>query len=281
MIEMDAYSTQSQRIAVLLTCYNRSDKTLSCLRSLKSQVGLGVDIYLVDDGSEDGTPEAVVDEFPDVNLLRGDGALFWNGGMRMAFEAAVRKNYDYLLWLNDDTELVEGAINRLLSVGNAHPSSIIVGSTRDSEGKQHTYGGLKSGKGVFVLRFTQIVPDEDQVVSCDTFNGNCVLIPFCVFDSVGNLSPEFTHGMGDFDYGLRAKQAGFDILVAPGYYGRCDRNPVSSCFDSSISLKERWKALHTPKGLPPDEWTRFARKHAPFIWPAYAFKLYLRVLLGR
>ena len=52
---------------------------------------------LVDDGSTDGTGEAVQGEFPQVRLLRGDGRLFWGGGLRLAFAAAMAESIHYYM----------------------------------------------------------------------------------------------------------------------------------------------------------------------------------------
>ena len=66
---------------------------------------IDLNVYLVDDGSTDGTSEAVKKNFPQVNIIKGDGTLFWNGGMRVAFSKAMESEHDYYLWLNDDTIL--------------------------------------------------------------------------------------------------------------------------------------------------------------------------------
>ena len=101
---MDAGEMTS--IAVLMTCHNRVNSTLECLAHLYEQTALDrvvLSVYLVDDGSSDGTGEQVHERFPDVNVLKGDGSLFWNGGMHRAFGEALKVGFDYYLWLNDDT----------------------------------------------------------------------------------------------------------------------------------------------------------------------------------
>ena len=70
-------------IAVLITCHNRKDTTLSCLGRLFS-IRKDIDVYCVDDNSTDGTADAIRENFPQVNLIRGDGNLFWCRGMRKA-----------------------------------------------------------------------------------------------------------------------------------------------------------------------------------------------------
>ena len=68
------------RIATLLTCHNRVAKTIACLSSLQA-INFNSDIYLVDDGSEDGTSKIVNKLYPNVNIILGNGDLFWNRGM--------------------------------------------------------------------------------------------------------------------------------------------------------------------------------------------------------
>jgi GT2 family glycosyltransferase len=69
----------------------------------------------VDDGSTDDTATAVSQRFPQVKILQGTGSLFWNGGMRIAFAQALQHDYDYYLWLNDDTVLYPNALETLLT----------------------------------------------------------------------------------------------------------------------------------------------------------------------
>ena len=93
-------------------------------------------VYLVDDGSTDGTSEAVQQEWTDVQVIRGDGTLFWNHGMRRAFSEAVKGDHPFYLWLNDDTILLEDSLTSLLDThrdlkARQEHLNIVVGSTRD------------------------------------------------------------------------------------------------------------------------------------------------------
>lgn len=63
------------KIAILLTCHDRKEKTLKCLHSLYSTYK-NYDTYLVDDGCTDGTPEAVMATFHNVHIIKGNGNLF-------------------------------------------------------------------------------------------------------------------------------------------------------------------------------------------------------------
>ena len=119
------------RLAVILTVHNRRETTLRCLRDWEKcpvPEGWEVDIWLTDDGSTDGTAEAVAAEFPQVHIIAGDGTLFWCRGMLAAWEAADRAGeYDAFLWLNDDTYLYPEAFLRLEEASRRHPDAILIG----------------------------------------------------------------------------------------------------------------------------------------------------------
>lgn len=275
------------RVAVMMACHNRREQTLGCLRALRAaqaEVSQTFDIYLLDDGSYDGTAEAVANEFPHVQLLHGDGSLFWNRGMHRVFEAALGRGYDFYLGLNDDTLLYPDALRRLFAcheqVMRARGrSGIVVGTTRDATSGELTYGGQVRKKWWRPLTF-QFVSPRDSPVECDTTTWNVVLIPDVVARCLGNLEPSFAHAMGDTDYGLRAGRAGISNWVMPGFAGTCSDNSVEGTFlDAGTPLRERLKNMARPKGLPPKSWLLFCFRHAGPLWILFWAWPYLRVVL--
>ena len=127
-----------KQIAVLLTVHNRREKTLCCLQNLfkqKLNSDFLMDVYLTDDGCTDGTPEAIREQYPKVIIIKGDGNLFWNRGMYTAWKkAAETQDYDFYLWLNDDTFLFNNAIQTLLKESSEkNNKSIIVASIKSKE----------------------------------------------------------------------------------------------------------------------------------------------------
>lgn len=232
------------RIAVLLTVHDRKDKTLKCLRALMSQHqpdSCQVDVYLTDDGCTDGTPDAVADEFPNINIIAGNGDLFWNRGMHLAWKTASEAfDYDYYLWLNDDTVLFKEALSTLISAASIKPEAIIVGPTCATDNNMKTtYSGMD--------RHGHVVAPNGEIQQCHTFNGNIVLVPRKIFHHVGNLDYAYHHALGDLDYGLCVGRAGFENCVAPIHCGICDHNPVKPAWvRPEIPFAKRWKNFHSP-----------------------------------
>lgn len=269
------------RLAALLTCHNRMDRTLGCLTSLYAQVdptAVAIEVFLVDAGSSDGTRAAVRERFPQVTLIERGTDLYWNGGMRVAMAHAYETDPDLYLWLNDDVQLDGDSLARLLTChreldANRAAPAIVVGSTRDPVSGRHTYGGVQRTDRWRPMRY-DLVPPGDQPEQVETMNGNCVLVPRGVVARIGNLSGAFTHGMGDYDYGHRAERAGCEVWLAPGTIGTCARNPTA---ERASSFDEQRKRLTTPTGgLPPTEWFTYVRRWGGPFWPAYAISPYVR-----
>ncbi|MFM2199534.1 MAG: hypothetical protein RLZZ505_2966 [Verrucomicrobiota bacterium] len=265
------------RIAVLLTCHNRREKTLQCLRSLAAQTlpdGMHLETWLVDDGSKDGTQEAVLGEFPDTHVVRGDGSLYWCGGMRAAWREAAPSEPDFYLLLNDDTLLLPHALAGLLGITSSPRDRVIaVAAIRDPDRDEGTYGGIRIASGL-------VAATGDKEV-CDTFNGNAVMIPDAVFRELGMLHDAYTHGMGDFDYGYQATRRGIKVMQSAEFLGECPRNPMEGSWrDRSLGRKKRLRILSSPKGLPFREWMTFNRRNAGWRWPLKTISPYVRVVLG-
>jgi GT2 family glycosyltransferase len=290
-------------IAVLMTCHNRKLVTLRTLAALQQQQtasGWEIDVYLVDDGSQDGTAHAVRTQHPDVQLLQGTGALFWNGGMRLAFQVASTQDYEFFLWLNDDTILFPDALDRLICTfeqirHTEHRDSIIAGSTQDAQALAIASGGFRFRGARTLMRFELIEP-QDHPLPCTTMSGNCVLIPQSIQQALGNLDPQFSHFLGDLDYGLRARAAGYSVWIVPGYIGTSPRHHGrGNELYASDKLLHLYQKLQHPKGLsfgddlqkrflPVREWTAFLRKHGGIFWfiPwCLTYRKFVRLLLGR
>lgn len=278
----------NMRIAVLITCHNRRSKTLICLDALFANdlpSGFTLSVILVDDGSTDGTSMAVREKYPRVEVIVGDGSLFWSRGMHLAQAHAMASGAEYLLWLNDDTELLTDAVVRLVetesSLRGLHGQPVIVvGSTFDRETGLRTYGGQVAPKWWKPFYFQPMWHDSN-LLECHSMNGNVVLIPQQIAGAVGNLDPAFEHAMGDVDYALRTRAKRFRIVVVPGFVGHCPNNAtVGTYMDESLPFRVRWKQMMSRKGLPPQSWARLTRKHCGIVWPIYFVWPYLKLVFS-
>ena len=270
-------------LAIIITVYNRKNKTLQCLRNIKEQYiqtgnNIIVDIYLTNDGCTDGTPEAILENYPDVNVIEGDGSLFWNRGMYVAWQEAAKQNYDFYLWLNDDNLKIDALERLLLCSISKEEKAIVIGSCCSSmNDKTITYGGYsKEGKLITNVEFEQ---------KCKVFNGNIVLIPRYVFEQIGFNDHHYHHALGDFDYSLKAYNEGIESFVAKGVYGICDlHESLPKWCDPNVPLCERWKAFHKPggNGSNPFEFFYYKKKNYGIIPACVTFiSNYIHVLFPK
>ena len=267
------------RVARVLAACNRRDLTLACLRSLQAQRPPGVtpDLFVLDDASSDGTGEQVAAQFPEATLLDGNGQLYWNGGMRRAFAAAIAGDYDYYLWMNDDTHLDDGALGLLLDTewrlrAGGEEAVIVAGSTRHPETGELTYGGVVQPYRWRPLKSVLVEPGDAP--PCDTMNGNATLVSRAVVQRVGNIDPAFVQQTGDFDYGLRARAAGCSVWIAPGTVGTCAPHPKRR--PGEQPLGDELRRLWSIKELPPGPWAVYSRRWAGRLWPVYWLSPYVR-----
>jgi GT2 family glycosyltransferase len=253
-------------IAVLLTCFNRKEKTLKCLESIFSQNGLDgmtLEVFLVDDGSSDGTSQAVNEKFPQVKIVVGDGNLFWAGGMRLAWKTAMQSDkFDYFWLVNDDTIFYENTLLNLLKADEYAlmkfgEQGIYSGSTLDPVTGLHSYGGERLiSKDNYA---TEPVYPDGTYQSCDFTNANILLVSESVVGKLGIFSEKYVHSIADYDYSMRATKEGLPVLVLPEYAGECVNDHLSFLQVTKTPLKKRIRNLYSPKGYSYQEFLYFVK----------------------
>lgn len=261
------------KVLGLMTCYNRFEKTKRAIESLmEGNPQIDFHFLVWDDGSTDGTYEELK-KTQKVTVYSGNGDSFYSGGMRHIIDIAKQRSevLDYVLLFNDDVLFNAFSIQKMCQ----NPKDLIlVGPTCDQQGEL-SYGG--------VIRKSKLLPKTKIIKGgyCDTFNANCVLIPWKIFMELDNIDTAYTHSMGDFDYGFQATRKGYKIFAVDEYVGTCDDNCVSGSWrDRNLSRHARLKLKESPKGLPYKEWFHYLNKNYSFITAIfYSVSPYIKILL--
>lgn len=257
------------KTAFLLTCYNRKEKTRDCLSTLLKIVPY-VDVFIVDDDSSDGTANMIKSNFPNVNLINGNGSLFWCRGMYTAWKEALKGEYEFYIWLNDDIILYPFFYEELFACHKiAGKESIITGIIIDRDTKKVIYGGTDSNNKLIQVN-GKMNPVRDM-------NGNVVLVPKCVVEKIGIIDPHYIQGGGDTDYGYTATENGIKVLttrraVAEGY-----ANPIDRLRKWDTNIIKRYEFLYSPLGMNPRLGFYHFHKHFG-IKKAFMYWAYLHII---
>jgi len=239
-------------VLVVMTCHNRAKISETSVLSAKVAAKIAnVSLFwsVTDDASTDNTSEILNNNCENLNLINGDGNLYWSKGMRAAWESGSRffNPCDFVLWLNDDVRLLDYGLNEMLismELGNA---SIVSGAcAQDSTLEQLSYGGfvLKAKRPTSLVK----VRPNGMIREIDTFNGNVVLMKWEVAKEISIQS--FTHMFGDIDFGLRAKRRLFKIVSSRNYVAICSRDSVNfRWLKPGMKRRDRIREFFGKKGM--------------------------------
>ena len=223
------------RVEIVTPVHNRREITLQCLKSLAriNKSNLETHIVIVDDGSNDGTSEAIKKEFPEVELIKGDGNLWFTEGTNVGIRAALKHNPDYILMMNDDQVFDADFLRYMVETAQKNPRSVI-GSLLllwDTPHKlfqvsprwETSSGGWRH----WTHQTIWTIPPKPWKV--DIIVGNCLLVPTEAIKENGLMNSKRYPNFGDAEYTPRLKKNGWNLLIDPRARVFCQPNnlPVS------------------------------------------------------
>jgi N-acetylglucosaminyl-diphospho-decaprenol L-rhamnosyltransferase len=205
-------------VSICIVNWNCRDYLRACLDSLHYQPqGVRFETIVVDNGSEDGAADMVERDFPEVILVRNTTNLGFARANNQAAELAAGR---FLFFLNNDTQVPEDALSRLVDYADAHPEVGILGPRlRNGEGELQISYRLQPTLRTFLhrtslLRWTGIFRgayrryrredfDPDTTRPVEVLMGAAMFIPRKVFLDVGGWDAEFTFGGEDAELSTR------------------------------------------------------------------------------
>jgi len=237
-----------KRIEIVAPVHNRREITLLCLRSLVrlNTENLNIHIIIVDDGSTDGTGEAIRREFSEVEVVSGDGKLWFTEGTNVGVRAALEYQPDYILMINDDAVFDADFLRYMVETAEKYPRSV-VGSLLLLWDVPHKlfqvapiWNTLKGGWQHWEQQTIWTVPTKPWEV--DIIVGNCVLVPVKAIREQGLMNSKRYPNFGDAEYTPRLKRNNWRLLIDPRARVFCQPN-ITPKRIGSMSLKEKFNAL--------------------------------------
>jgi GT2 family glycosyltransferase len=212
---------QDPLVYVVTLTWNQKEDTLACLKSLSEMTYPNYRILLVDNGSIDGTTEAVREKFPDIEVIVNPQNLGFQGGFNVGLLHALERESEFILMINNDTYVSTDMLdvlvdhvhykdmgilapkiyyadepNRIWSTGgNCHPWTLEMTNKGDRE--------LDQGQWDEVL-------ERDYLVGCALLLRSSLLRTVGLFDE--SYHPIYYE---DVDLCMRARAAGFRLYLVP------------------------------------------------------------------
>ena len=211
-------------LSVIIVNWNTKALVLQCLESVCRVKGVEMEVFVVDNGSMDGSGAAVKEKLPEVNLI---GNTLNVGFAKANNQALSRSQGDYLLLLNPDAKVKEGAIERLLSFMHDHSEAGVAGpQLLNLDGsKQNSIANFPSLatellnksllRWLFPLKFPGKEMDYPGPIEVDSVIGACMMVQRRAIEDVGVLDEDYFLFLEETDWCFQMKKAGWKIYHLP------------------------------------------------------------------
>ncbi|MDP8236618.1 MAG: glycosyltransferase family 2 protein [Candidatus Erginobacter occultus] len=207
--------------AIVIVSWNGMEDLLKCLASLEKLDPPRPRIVVVDNGSTDGTGEAVRDRFPEVELLSLSENLGFAGGNNRGIERALGGGAEYVCLLNNDTAVDPGFLNALLRAAGEFPRAGILGSRVLYRSRPETVWsqGISVGKRtgrVYAAHYNRPareVPETPE--NADGVSGAAMLLRAETLRQTGLFDEDYFLCFEDLDLCLRGRERGWEVMTVP------------------------------------------------------------------
>jgi N-acetylglucosaminyl-diphospho-decaprenol L-rhamnosyltransferase len=214
-------------LSVIIVNWNTREFLEACLESLISTVtDIPFDVWVVDNGSTDGSQEMVRNSFPTINLITNTDNI---GFARANNQAMQRCQGNYMLLFNSDAIAEPGAVHALLDLAKTHPRAGIVGAqlVNPDNSFQASYSRFPSlfrefliltglGRLIYGRWYPSQGPEIElgpQIV--DYVEGACLLVNRKAFMEVGGLDEGYFMYAEEVDWCCTMQRKGWQVWYQP------------------------------------------------------------------
>jgi hypothetical protein len=215
-------NSQNPEVSVIIASYNTRDLTLSCIDSLLRGLDApSSEIIIVDNNSADDSVDSIRSKFPGVIVLKNPSNLGFavanNQGARVA-------RSQHLLFLNSDTQIVPGAIGKMVNYLEKHPKVAVLGPRLLNSDKSvqpscfHTPGIINTIRGYWLGKNDLVeifAPRENKPCLVNAVVGAAMMLPKPAFQKLGGFDEKYFFFFEDLDLCLRARHLGLKVAYLP------------------------------------------------------------------
>jgi GT2 family glycosyltransferase len=206
-------------VTVIVLNWNGRDDTLACLESLRAVEYPNFSVMVVDNGSSDGSPAAIRQRFPDIEVVETNCNLGFAEGNNVGIRLALRRGSDYVLLLNNDTVVATSLLQELVAGAERCPEGgIFTARIHYHADPQRIWSaGVRWRKDR--MEFSHVQDEAENPLDArglaltDYACGCALFAPAAVFRKVGLLDPKFFLTYEETDLCFRARRSNI-----PSYY---------------------------------------------------------------
>ena len=221
------------KLSIVIPTYNAHEWIQGCIDSIRlhrPKAPGGYEIIVVDDLSTDDTVAVVRAQYPDVRLYANGKNVGFGKTVNVGLTAAAG---DYILVLNNDTWMHEGALDAMIAFLDTHPDAGIVGPkvlSGDGSLQQQCRRRIPTPAaallyftgvaGMFpknpnVAGYLMTAADETKTTEVDSVSGACLMVRRAVLETIHGFDPEYYLYGEDMDFCWRTKLAGWKVVYHP------------------------------------------------------------------
>jgi GT2 family glycosyltransferase len=210
------------RISVVVLTWNGREDTLKCLASLREVGYPNWEVLIVDNGSEDGTVDAIHQEHPWVTVIETGKNLGFALGNNIGIRAALQREAELILLLNNDTVVAHDLLYAFVKAASDHPDAGVLGAKiyyfSDPQRLWYAGGRWDADRGMFDHVGIGKIDDGvtfEQLQDTDYACGCAMMIRASAANAVGLLEERFFALYEEADWCYRARRAGFRCVFVP------------------------------------------------------------------
>lgn len=217
-------------LSVIIVSFNTRDATLACITSVFAQTRMAPEIVVVDNGSTDGSADAIRARFPHVIVDEARENLGFARGVNRGVAAS---SGDHVVLLNPDTLVLAGALDTLVEFAQRHPQYGVYGGRtlrRDGSVEKSSCWGAPSLWSLFcfasglstAFRGSRVFDPEslgpwerDTVREVPIVTGCLLLMRRADWDTLGGMDEAFFLYGEDAEFSIRASRNGLRPVIVP------------------------------------------------------------------
>ncbi len=210
------------KVLIIILNWNGKKDTLECLFSLKKITYRHFTPIVVDNGSTDDSVPVIRSHFPDIPIFETKANLGFAGGNNIGISWGLKKPFEWILMLNNDTVVDPGFLEAFLKAAQDQPKAKILGAKiyryTDRDRIDHLGASWNRKIAEFESEATNQIDDGvsfEEMKKVETVCGACLLMHRSVPETIGLLEPRFFLFWEETDFCFRAERVGFEVWTAP------------------------------------------------------------------